>query len=227
MNRISAAARLRALLPLVALVTLSACQCSYTVTPTAAPMPAAGSTIAVNVTTRSSCSWTSQAHDAWITVGPDPDNTGQTGKGNGRVLVTAAANGSTTSRTGTATVAGQTITINQAGTGSTACTFQVSPAQLAFTGGAAGSGQFTITASATNCGWHASRSSNLEDTVNLTSGGNGGSANGEDRFGVGSTTITYQVKANSSTSPWPTGGGDIVVRDAAQQVAATHHVALQ
>ena len=96
---------------------------------------------------------------------------------------------------------------------------------MTFTGGAAGTGQFTITASAPTCGWRASRSSNLEDTVNLTSGGDGGGA--EDRFGLGSATIVYQVKANSPTSPWPAGGGDIVVRDSAQQSAATHHVKLQ
>jgi hypothetical protein len=117
------------------------------------------------------------------------------------------------------------ITIDQAGTGGSGCTFQVSPPELTFTGGAAGTGQFTLTASAPNCGWRASRSANLEDTVNLTGGGSGGSA--EDRFGVGSTTITYQVKANSATSPWPPGGGDIFVRDSAQQTAATHHLKLQ
>src|SRR5437762_3740776 len=209
MRWISAAARM--LIPVPALIALTAC-CSYTVAPTGAPMIAAGGTFPVNVTTsQPNCSWTFQSNDPWITVGPDPDSTGQTGQGNGRVLVTAAANTDAARRTGTATVAGKTTTVDQAGTGGSGCTFQVSPTELTFNGGAAGSGQFTITPSAQNCGWRATRNANLEDTVNLTSGGSGAGA--EERFGLGSATIAYQVKANSSTSPWPAGGGNIVVRD--------------
>jgi hypothetical protein len=208
-----------------ALMTLAACQCTYTVAPTSAPAVAAGVTIPVNVTaSKSTCAWQYQSHDSWITVGPDPDNTGQTGQGNGRVLVTVAANPNATSRTGTATIAGQTVTINQAGGSTTNCTFQIAPPSQTFNGGAAGTGSFTITASAANCGWRAARSSNLEDTVNLVSGGSGGTA--EERFGTGTATIGYQVKAESGTSPWPAGGGDIVVRDSAGQEVGRHHVNL-
>ncbi len=225
MTRIATAAGV--VVSLVALLTLTGCppNCSYSVAPTTAPMADAGGNVLVRVTTGSSCTWTFAANDAWITVGPDPDNTGQTGTGNGSVIVSVAPNQGAMRRTGTATVATQTITVDQAGSSGSACTFQVSPTEMTFTGGGAATGQFTITASAPNCGWRAARSSNLEDTVNLTSGGSGGSA--EDRFGTGSATIVYQVKANSPTSPWPTGGGDIVVRDSAQQIAATHHVNLQ
>jgi hypothetical protein len=208
-----------------ALMTLAACQCTYTVAPTSAPAVASGVTIPVNVTaSNSTCAWQYQGNDPWITVGPDPDNTGQTGQGNGRVLVTVAANQGATSRTGTATIAGQTVTINQAAASTSGCTFQIAPSSQTFNGGAAGTGTFTITASAANCGWRAARSSNLEDTVNLTSGGSGGAA--EERFGTGTATIGYQVKAQSATSPWPAGGGDIVVRDAGGQEAGRHHVNL-
>jgi hypothetical protein len=105
------------------------------------------------------------------------------------------------------------------------CTFQLTPAQQAFTGGAAGTGTFTIAASDATCGWTAARSAILEDTLDLTDGGAGGSR--EDRFGIGSATVGYAVKAQSGNSPWPAGGGDIVVRDSAQQIVATHHLALQ
>jgi hypothetical protein len=199
--------------------------CSYTVVPTATPMTATGGNTLLMVTTASSCTWTYQGNVPWIVVGPDPDSTGQTGQGNGRVILTVAPNTGPARRTGTATVAGQTITVDQAGTGAAGCTFQVSPLEQAFTGGQAGSGQFTITASDPSCGWTATRGSVLEDTVMLTGGGAGGGR--EDRYGIGSSTITYQVKAQSATSPWPSGGGDIVVRDAAQQTAATHHVKFQ
>ena len=199
--------------------------CTYAVVPNATPMTASGSNIRLLVTTGPTCTWTYQGNDPWITVAPDADSTGQTGTGNGTVVLTAAANPGASHRSGTATVATQSIAVDQAGTGGSGCTFTVSPTGLTFTGGTAGTGQFTVTASAPNCGWTAARSSNLEDTVDLTGGGNGGGR--EDRFGVGSSTITYQVKALSQSSPWPSGGGDVTVTDSAQQTAATHHLALQ
>ena len=217
------------LAPVFGLLPLAHCPpqpaCSYAVVPVSTPMIATGGNRLVRVTTGSNCTWTYRGNDPWLTVVPDSDSTGQTGKGNGSVVLTVAPNPGAARRTGTATVARQTITVDQAGTGGSGCTFQVSPVDQTFTGGSAGSGQFAIAASAPDCGWTASRSSILEDTVNLTAGGSGGGA--DDRYGVGASTITYQVKAQSPTSPWPAGGGDIVVRDTALQTAATHRVKLQ
>ena len=229
MTRISTAARL--LVSLVALLVFTACPptppnpgCSYDVTPTASPMVAGGGNVLLRVTTSSSCTWTFTGNDPWITLGPDPDNTGGApGTGNGSVILSAAANPGAARRAGTATVAGKTITIDQAGTAGSGCTFQVSPTDKTFSGGGASSGQFAITASAANCGWTATRSSTLEDTVNLTSGGFG--RGNEERFGIGSAAIGYDVKAKSATSPWV--DGSIIVRDSAQQTAATHLVKFQ
>jgi|RhiMetdeSRZDD1v2_1073273.scaffolds.fasta_scaffold07331_15 hypothetical protein len=195
--------------------------CSFSVTPTGTPMVATGGNVKVIVTTANGCRWAFQGNDPWITVEADADGA-PNGNGNGAVVLKVAAN-TGARRVGTATVAFQTITVDQAGTGGSTCTFQVCPVELPFTGGAAGSGAFAIIPSAENCGWTASRVSILEDTVDLTGGGSGGR---EDRFGVGSATIRYQVKANSQTSPWPAGGGNIIVRDSAQQQAATHLVRL-
>ncbi len=226
MAPISTAART---LPFLALLALDVCPpkpaCVYTVVPTATPMTASGGARLVQVTTNAGCAWTYQGNEPWLTVTLNPDSTGQTGKGNGTVILTAAPNQAGGRRTGTAKVAGRTITVDQAGTGPSGCTFQVSPAEQAFAGGGAGTGQFTIAASAPDCGWTATRGSTLEDTVSLTGGGSGGGA--EDRYGIGSSTITYSVRAQSPTSPWPAGGGEIVVKDAAQQVAATHRVKFQ
>jgi len=225
MTSLAAAART---LPFLVLLSLDICPprpCVYTVLPTAAPVPATGGNILVRVATTSNCAWTFQSNVPWLKVGPDPDATGQTGKGNGSVILAVEPNQAAARRTGTAIVATRTITVDQAGTGPSGCTFQVSPGEAVFTGGGAGTGQFMITASAADCGWTATRSSILEDTVNLTAGGNGGGA--EDRYGVGSSAINYQVKAQSPTSPWPAGGGEIVVRDAAQQVAATYRIRFQ
>jgi hypothetical protein len=207
------------------LMTVTACQCKFTVAPASAPAVASGVTIPVNVTaSKTTCAWQYHSNDSWLTVGPDPDNTGQTGVGNGRVLITVAANQGASARTGTATIAGKTVTINQAASSTSGCTFQIAPPSQTFNGGAAGTGTFTITASATTCGWRAARTSNLEDTVNLTSGGSGGAA--EERFGTGTATIGYQVKAESGTSPWPAANADIVVRDSGNQEVGRHHVML-
>jgi hypothetical protein len=188
-------------------------------------MPASGGNRLLQVTTTPGCTWTYQGNAPWVTVAPNADATGQTGTGNGSVVLAVAPNTGATRRTGTAVVATRTIAVDQAGTGPTGCTFQVSPSELTFTGGGAQAGQFTITATPPGCGWTASRSSTLEDTVTLAGGGSAGGA--EDRYGIGSSAISYQVKAQSPTSPWPSGGGEIVVRDAAQQVAATHRVKFQ
>jgi hypothetical protein len=200
-------------------------KCSYAVVPVATPMRAAGGNTLVRVTTASSCTWTYAGNVPWITVDIDSDSTGPTGRGNGSVVLMVAPNPDVTRRTGTATIARQTITVDQAGTGGSGCTFDVSPAELTFTGGGAGTGEFTITASAPDCGWTASRASVLEDTVSLTAGGSGGGP--DDRYGVGSSVIRYSVRAQSPTSPWPSGGGNITVTDAALQTAATHHVRFQ
>lgn len=188
-------------------------------------MIAAGGNLLVRVmTTPTSCTWTFTGNVPWLTLGPDPDNTGGApGTGNGSVILSVAANQGTARRVGTATVATKTITIDQAGTAGSGCTFQVAPTEKTFSGGAASTGQFTITASAPDCGWTATRSSQLEDTVNLTSGGN--ARGNEERFGIGGTTIGYDVKANSPTSPWV--NGSIFVRDSAQQTAATYLVKFQ
>ena len=198
--------------------------CSYAVVPAGTPMAAAGGNTLVRVTTGATCTWTYAGNVPWMTVETNADSTGPTGKGPGSVIVVVAPNPDAARRTGTATVARQTITVDQAGTGGSGCTFTVSPTELTFTGGGAGSGEFTITASAANCGWTASRGSVLEDTVSMTAGGSGGP---DDRYGVGSAVIRYQVKAQSPTSPWPSGGGNITVRDSALQAAATHHVRFQ
>jgi regulation of enolase protein 1 (concanavalin A-like superfamily) len=82
--------------------------CVYALSGTSASPPAAGGGTQVTVTTTSGCSWTAASNVAWVAVGP------ASGTGTGTVIATVAANTSTTPRTGTFTVAGQTFTINQA-----------------------------------------------------------------------------------------------------------------
>ena len=87
--------------------------CSYSLSPSTASFAAAGGTGSVSVTSASGCAWTAAASASWITVGT------ASGGGTGTVHYTVAANTSTSSRSGTVTVAGRTHTVSQAGASST------------------------------------------------------------------------------------------------------------
>ena len=69
-----------------------------------------GGTGTVTVTATAACSWTATSNSAFVTI-----TSGSSGTGNGTVSFSVAANSSSSSRTGSLTVAGQTITITQAG----------------------------------------------------------------------------------------------------------------
>jgi len=71
-------------------------------------MAAGGDVALVSITTTSGCAWTAAESLDWITI-----TTGASGTGNGTLSYTASANTSTAPRSGTLTVAGQTITVTQ------------------------------------------------------------------------------------------------------------------
>src|SRR4030095_258201 len=56
------------------------------------------------------CGWSAVANDAWITI-----PSGSSGSGNGTVTYSVVANLSTSPRTGTMSIAGQTFTVSQGG----------------------------------------------------------------------------------------------------------------
>ena len=58
------------------------------------------------------CGWTAVSNDGFLSV-----SSGATGTGSGTVGYAAAANAAVSFRTGTLTIAGQTVTVTQAGTG--------------------------------------------------------------------------------------------------------------
>jgi len=85
--------------------------CVYSIGPKSRSFNASGDTGTVNVSTQEGCSWTAVSNDTgWIII-----TSGSSGIGNGRVNYEVAANTSTTSRTGTMTIAGETFTVTQAG----------------------------------------------------------------------------------------------------------------
>ncbi len=83
--------------------------CPATVSPTSVIAGAAGGTFTVTVTVGSACPWTAGSNSGFMTV-----TQGATGRGNGAVTFTMAANTGAL-RIGTLSIAGQTVTVNQQG----------------------------------------------------------------------------------------------------------------
>ncbi|MGE3178776.1 MAG: BACON domain-containing carbohydrate-binding protein, partial [Vicinamibacterales bacterium] len=101
-------------------VTQSGTSCSFTLSTTSLSIPAAGGTASGNVTASSGCAWTTSSAQSWLTVSAGTS-------GNGSFTVTAQPNTSSSSRTGSVTVAGQTVNVTQAGSSSGQCAVTLSP----------------------------------------------------------------------------------------------------
>ena len=83
--------------------------CTYSISPSSQQFDASGGTGSVNVTAPSGCAWTATSNNTdWITI-----TSNSTASGNGTVNYTVAANTSTSQRTGTMTIAGQTFNVTQ------------------------------------------------------------------------------------------------------------------
>lgn len=152
--------------------------CSYGVTPLAHTIPAAGGTATVAVSSGAGCAWTATSNVPWITI-----SSGASGSGAGTVTF-AAAPTTGPSRSGTLTVAGQTVTVTQ-GQG---CTYAISPETRSVP---ASGGDGTVAVSAgTGCAWTASSDASWITIASGTSGNGNGS-------------VSYKVAA--TTGPARTG----------------------
>lgn len=96
--------------------------CSFSINPSSASFAAAGGTASVTVTAGTGCNWTAVSNNSFITI-----TSGSSGSGNGTVNYSVANNTGTTSRTGTMTIAGLTVTVTQAGTGGGCSNLIVNP----------------------------------------------------------------------------------------------------
>ena len=151
--------------------------CTYTLSATTVSSPAAGGPGSVNVTAGSGCAWTAATGYSWI-------HTTSSGTGSGVLNYAVDANTSTAARSGTISVQGQVLTINQSG--AVACSYSLS-ASSASLAAAGGTRSFNITASSSTCPWAASTAQSWI-TLNAPSSGSG------------SGTVSFTVAANSSTS---------------------------
>jgi hypothetical protein len=91
----------------ICLATIAVAGCSYTINSTSQNFSAVGGNGTTSLTTSNGCSWTAATNNSWITI-----NSGA-GNGNGSVTFTVQPN-TGVARTGTISVGGQVLTINQA-----------------------------------------------------------------------------------------------------------------
>jgi hypothetical protein len=145
--------------------------CTYAIAPASESFGAAGGAGSVAVTAGSNCNWTATPAASWIEV-----TGGASGSGNGTVSYSVGANTSSTPRSGSMTIAGQTFTVNQAA--AVACSYAISPSRATFSA-QGGTGTVNVTTGA-GCGWSAASG---ESWIVITSGATGS----------GSGTVTYSV----------------------------------
>ena len=139
--------------------------CAYSIDSSAKSIGASGGTTDIGVTSGAGCNWTAASQTSWITV-----VTGA-GSGSGVARLSVASN-TGSQRTGSATVAGQTVTVTQAGAPTT-CTYSLDPTTQS---AAALGGNFSVQITTqSGCGWTAaSQNGWIELTSSSTGTGSGG-----------------------------------------------------
>lgn len=172
-----------------------------------AGVPATGGGYSVDVIANpSSCLVPTSTPDSWITIEQEIPDRGLGFK------ITAAANPGAARRTGTAYVGNQALTVDQAGTGGSGCTFVVNPASASFTD-AGGAGTFVIEASDARCGWSVDRSAYGEDW----------STEPKPDRGAGTTQISFSVRSAASVPQVPLPRqAEMRVTDSANAAAGSH-----
>jgi hypothetical protein len=193
--------------------------CSFTINPAAHTMPATGGSVTVSVGAAGSCPWTASSNASWLAV-----VTGASGSGPGAVQVDAQAN-SGAPRSGTVTIAGQTLTVSQ----DSGCTFTVSPETIGVPA-AGGPGHIDVTG-APSCAWTASSAGwitivsapggNGNGGIDLTIAANSGPARSGTLLVAGRTVTVNQdsgctitLGAPSTTAPAGGGPGTVAVSSA-------------
>lgn len=103
--------------------------CNFLLSLASQSFKANGGTGSVNITAGSDCNWAAISNADWITIA-----SGNTGKGNGAVSYSVAAYAGHAARTGTLTIAEQTLTVVQAGTDPVITSISIAGKHLLVTG---------------------------------------------------------------------------------------------
>lgn len=180
--------------------------CSYAISPGSVSLDYAGGGTSVAVTSNSGCSWSATSSVGWITVSGNPN-----GSGSGTVGLSVAANPSTSARSGSVTVAGNTFTVQQAGAPPVvSCSYTLNSTSFSTPHDA--SSVFVQVSAGGTCQWQAASNSGW---LSISSGANG----------TGSGMVTVQVQANTSnaarTGTLTVAGQSVTVTQAGQPVLPT------
>ena len=154
--------------------------CTYSISPVSQSFGQAGGPGTVNITTQSGCNWTAVSNASWLVITSNSSVTG-----NGTVNYSASSNSSASMRTGTLTVAGQSVTVTQSG---------VPQYTLSIT--KAGTGSGTVTNNPTGTTFNTNTVVTLTATpdANSTFAGWSGGCTGT------SSTCTVTMNANTSVT---------------------------
>jgi hypothetical protein len=148
--------------------------CDFAVSPSVSNVSSAATTVSVAVQAAvSSCTWSASGLSATPT----------SGTGSGTVTLSVPANTASTARVLTATVAGQTITVNQAGQPAVVCTAALTPTATSISA-AGGTGSVTVTIPS-GCSYSTVLGPSW---ITVSSGGSGAT----------SGTLAYSVASNST-----------------------------
>ncbi|MFI5167767.1 MAG: PKD domain-containing protein, partial [Thermoanaerobaculales bacterium] len=152
--------------------------CTFALSPTSLGFSANGGrgNVAVAVTTGSSCPWVAVSNAPWIAITAGPAGTDA-----GQVNLAVSGNAGV-ARSGTLTIANQTLTVYQAGTD---CSYSLSPTSASFTA-TGGTSTFTVTTPA-QCPWAATSSATW---LHVTGGATG----------LGTGTVTFAVDASTGAA---------------------------
>lgn len=123
--------------------------CNYTISPGNTSYPSSGGNGTAGVSVSNGCPWSASSNNEWISIPP-----GASGNGNGTFPFSVSANTSTSGRSGTITLAGQSFTISQSGI---TCTYTLSSPGTSVTAGG-GSASVTVT-TPDGCSWNVSSDS--------------------------------------------------------------------
>ena len=151
--------------------------CNFTLDPVSSQQGATGGDAAVRVWTEGVCSWTASSHVSWIAL-----TSSGSGSGTGIISYSVAPNDGQ-DRTGTLTIAGQTVTVQQAGVPAPArCSFTLSSPtrRISWKGGNASVSVWTDA----TCGWTAT---STVGWITIT-----------DSAGIGTGSVRFTVERNRS-----------------------------
>lgn len=152
--------------------------CSFTLSVTTLSFPAQGGSTTVGVTTTSQCAWTAASDREWLSI-----TAGASGTGTGSVNVTVTTNPGLTVRTGSLTIAGQTVAVLEEA--QPACSVTLSPASASYSESPA-AGTVSVT-SPSYCQWTAVSTA---PWLTVTAGSPG----------QGNGTVSYGVDRNRETA---------------------------